>query len=216
MKERPIIFKGDMVRTILDGRKTQTRPIVGGDVMQSYLIGLKEFDPDESPINEALIKRSGIPFRHGIVGDRLWVRETWGLRTGSDYEHSPRVFYKDGENKLIHWMADNNIGKKYGLSLSENDRWRPSIHMPRWASRINLEITNVRIERVKYISLDDCIAEGAGYTGNGVGYYDPQEPSVEPDTLFAELWNSIYKDPWTEWDANPWVWAIQFKKLEEE
>ena len=161
----------------------------------------------------------GLPCPYGKPGDRLWVRETWALNTGCQYDHSSRVHYKDRETKLVHWMDGHGIGEKYGLSLEWEDRWRPSIHMPRWASRINLEVTSVRVERVQDISADDAELEGIDmidYEDRGEvlqRYHCGEFGGDHPVDVFRDLWDSINgkKHPW---DSNPWVWCVAFRRIE--
>ena len=171
MKERPIIFNGDMVRAILDGRKTQERrpikpqPIWVGD--PSVPFRTKDADP-----------KGIIRCPYGAPGDRLWVRETWR-------------------------MDAVNIGAEYRATISALMEhvapWTPSIHMPRWASRITLEITAVRVQRVQDITEEDALAEGMV----------PLDRST-PREMFAEVWQSIYGN----WPANPWVWVVEFRRIE--
>ncbi|PJI66995.1 hypothetical protein [Serratia sp. TKO39] len=195
MKERPVILNGEMVRAILDGRKTQTRRIAKADNSNHLL---------------------GCPF--GQAGDRLWVRETFAILGNEDgcpidwdgnlikgdEKHAARIY------KASCWQEPGN----YGLwSIPDRDTqyegaWRPPIHMPRWASRITLEITAVRVERLNDISHDDAKAEGCCY-GRGGGVPDF---AVTPADHFPTLWASIYGAE--SWRANPWVWVIEFKRAE--
>lgn len=158
MKERPVIFNGEMVRAIIDGRKTQTRRIAKADNSNHLL---------------------GCPF--GQVGDRLWVRETFG----------------DCGNRLV-YRADSNDG-----AACKVKRWVPSIHMPRDACHLVLEITAVRVERLNDISEEDARAEGA-----------PTELCIIGEKHymgFRTLWKSIYGVD--SWNANPWVWVIEFRRV---
>ena len=187
MKERPILFNGEMVRAILDGRKTQTRRVVKRNNM---------FD---------LQKRSELPDRslvhledycpNGRRGNRLWVRETW--RT-------------DPLNGDTHYRADHN--PKYG---PDHDKWIPSIHMPRWASRINLEITDVRVERVQDISEGDAKAEGVEVLPEDdvfyMNYQNKDKMTIDPCESFQTLWDSINEKWGRGWQSTPWVWVIDFK-----
>lgn len=200
MKEIPIIFNGDMVRAILDGRKTQTRRIV-------------KSQPDE----DGLARLSGGPWMdtservyrcpYGEVGERLWVRETWQAIYDYTDEHGnveERSYAQKIPKQKLYWHP---VYAEHFGSDSREDRgfpWRPAIHMPRWASRITLEITGVRVERLNDISEEDAKAEGA-----------PTECCVIGDKHFLgfrTLWKSIYSAE--SWDANPWVWVIEFKRME--
>lgn len=176
MKERPIIFSGAMVRTVLGGSKTQTRRVCKAVVADD---GDEYRDADGWPFRyddgTAGDVRAGCPY--GARGDILWVRETWiPLTFGYGYRADPI------------WNAP----------LA--DRWRPSIHMPRAASRITLAVTDVRVERLSNISVYDCRAEGGQY-------HSP----VDVRAWYRDTWESIHGPG--SWDANPWVWAISFKMI---
>ena len=175
MKERPILFSGPMVRAILDGRKTQTRRVVKP---QPDWIRPRVSDDGIAHGYCGSGPTDGIKCPYGTVGDRLWVRESWA---------------KSGEvGDATEYRADNPdpIGAK----------WRPSIHMPRWASRIDLEITGIRVERLQEISERDAMAEGCEYLTNSVARSN-----------FVKLWISINGQD--SWSANPWVWVIEFKRI---
>lgn len=174
MKERGIIFSGEMVRAILDGRKSQTRRIVKWPTW----IGDREFAArvlgGDCKIGEF---KDGRPIRsfgcpYGAEGDRLWVRETWCHGLGG-------VYYRASESPFT----------------SEPPKWKPAIHMPRWASRITLEITDVRVERAYEITTEDAEAEGYGHR-------------VAPAVSFLDSWTDRYGDLAT----HEWVWAITFKR----
>ncbi|OAZ19676.1 hypothetical protein AYK88_22920 [Klebsiella aerogenes] len=225
MKERGMIFNGEMVRAILDGRKTQTRRIMKvqpepsksrpGDFWFSSkklesMVHISDFAPGNSPIADyhLFIQEHCCPF--GAVGDRIWVRETWARYNIDQNSHD--LAYR--ATTPADWP--------------EEGRWRPSIHMPRWASRILLEITNVRIERLNAISPEDAESEGlecTNFTGFGDEpglpsypepdvYFDPLKKQWKeyPPEAFAGLWESIYGEG--SWKANPWVWVIEFKRVE--
>lgn len=194
VKERPILFSAPMVRAILDGRKTVTRRPVKG----SALKWLEEFAPEFV----ALSANELCPF--GQIGDRLYVRETCFI---NDYREAavPEGERADCE---IHYRAD---GVPDFEGEEELIRWRPSIHMPRWASRILLEITDVRVERLQEITYEQAAAEGvhrgplrewcASDEGGACHQY--------PIPAFRDLWQSTGGD----WDANPWVWVVEFKRV---
>ena len=182
MKERPMLFSAPMVRAILDGRKTVTRRIVKARDLEWMDVhqGLREPDNAER-----------CPYGQP-GGDRLWVRETWAAPHA--YDHlPPRLIPQDAR---IHYAATEDRG---GLL------WRPSIHMPRWASRITLEVTGVRVERLRACNEVDAIAEGAPWAACGA----PQEGSHKAG--FAQLWEQINGPD--SWDANPWVWVVEFRRL---
>ncbi|UKG72764.1 hypothetical protein LKZ96_13805 [Serratia marcescens] len=205
MKERPVIFNGEMVRAILDGRKTQTRRGINPQPTLSertgfnwkgaaYGIGSTYRDTVRNFAN--CFKTC--PF--GAVGDRLWVRETWAEAGAS----APEL-------QLYRANYPEHVGREYeNVPPASEIRWTPSIHMPRWASRITLEITAVRAERLNDISHDDAKAEGCCY-GRGGGVPDF---AVTPADHFPTLWASIYGSE--SWSANPWVWVIEFRRVEVE
>lgn len=230
-KERPIIFSGPMVRAILDGRKTQTRRIMrpqpievgdeikfqwatfygeshvhtwdeNGDGGQNWNVG--DY-PQEDRFAEAL-KRTPHknPCPYGAPGDRLWVRESWAAGACSEglkpLELYPGFHLRD--NGGLWYRADNAAPPS---PITDRGKWRQSIHMPRWASRITLEVTDVRVERLQDISNEDAVAEGARIP---VGEYGGQA-TFSDRKAFCNIWNSI-KGP-DAWDKNPWVWAISFK-----
>lgn len=209
-KERPILFNADMVRAILDGRKTQTRRIVkdieftggqGDENTPKYWQSTKwgsSHDSEEGLQLPDLLAFGKCPF--GKVGDVLWVRETWGWFTPNwdGIEWVPNRPFKEVKEKKfgqgyvdgnIIWAADGSFAWADEDSMEERSAWNPSIHMPRWASRINLEITGVRVERLQDISDEDAKAEGF------VGKDD-----------FKNTWNEIYGN----WEDNLWVWCISF------
>lgn len=183
--ERGMIFNGEMVRAILDGRKTQTRRVikdctVGRDQISKFIqIGKKFIGCYPEDVPELI--RECCPY--GVPGDRIWVRETFC--SVPDHEEPA------GCSALL-YAADGN--GPYG-------KWTPSIHMPRWASRILLEITDVRVERLNDISEEDARSEGI----SGSSARDIKE-------AYAALWRSIYGSD--SWQANPWVWVIVFKRIE--
>lgn len=185
MKERPILFSGPMVRAILDGRKTQTRRAVKTPIWTG------RDDPNPAAPNRygdvATIK----PCPYGQPGDRLWVRETFAPLVGGPFAPDNPIMYKATVEKPEIWS------------------WKPSIFMPRWASRITLEITGIRIQRVQEISCDDCRAEGCGteeIPWCGDGY--TRHPWVD---TYRRLWNDINADSWGD---NPWVWVIEFRQIQ--
>ena len=187
MKERPILFSAPMVRALLAGKKTQTRRIVKARDLEWMDVhqGLREPDNAER-----------CPY--GQPGDRLWVRETFA-----------RI---DGQTRPwieTDYQATYTHGDRLSDTLGIKKRWTPSIHMPRHASRITLEVTGVRVERLQDISAADARAEGC-----------PDKPVDGAEQasidLLAKLW---YHDLWEQingldsWAANPWVWVVEFKRV---
>ncbi len=212
MKERPILFSGPMVRAILEGRKTMTRRVVklrhGADVV---VVNGQVWKP-------ARVDYAGyVDCPYGQVGDRLWVREAFSGPHCMDASDGCKAVppSKWGDCSRIWYWADGN--------MTEGDwtRPRPSIHMPRWASRILLEIVAVRVERLQDISEADAQAEGVERVVAGVGwrrYCDPdsEEVGVPPcgdaRRSFRSLWKFINGDE--SWNANPWVWVVEFKRVQ--
>lgn len=210
MKERGMIFNGEMVRALLDGRKTQTRRIMKvqpepsksrpGDFWFSSkklesMVHVSDLVPGNSPIADChlFFQEHCCPF--GAVGDRIWVRETFG----------------DCGDRLV-YRADTDDGAKCKVK-----RWTPSIHMPRWASRILLEITDVRVERLSSISEEDAQVEGVPPAGDLLPdypdtYLTPAGDFATAKVAFQRLWESIYGDD--SWQANPFVWVITFRRIE--
>lgn len=208
MKERPITVSEPKVRAILDGRMTQMRLLVKPQpskpicrmvhVGTCTATGRKSFVAQDikGQCVYAWPSRNGYGLEGDIaapyaVGDRLWVRETWAAQHAFDALKPSEI-----RNARWHYAATEERG---GLL------WRHSIHMPRWASRITLEVTEVRVERLQDISEADAIAEGCGVMRDVV-------PVTARDE-FSALWESIYG---TEaWVTNPWVWVVEFKKVGE-
>ncbi|ELQ6001609.1 hypothetical protein R2215_003640 [Cronobacter turicensis] len=232
MKERPIIFNAEMVRAVLNGSKTQTRRIMKvqpesnqfgllriADSTKRSDIGKYHWAESNATGTHARSKLFACP--HGAVGDRLWVRETW---SDVNSEGCPAVAYRaDSDTRLLAEIetfrdedgvlntADPRLDKYWFAAWSGDlfsgteGSWRPSIHMPRWASRITLEITGVRVERLQAITLGDICKEF------GCGLYDFR-PATYGFQAWEELWKSIYGDD--SFQANPWVWVIEFKRVE--
>lgn len=197
MTERPILFSSSMVRAILDGRKTVTRRIVHGQRAMSSTAVRFEFPGSRAgwAANDAAVRdgwRDMLRCPYGAPGDRLWVRETWA--PFRRYEPGLGVAYAascdDGE--FDYWTADGAIER---LKIK---RWKPSIHMPRWASRITLIVIDVRVERLHDITEQDAIAEGV----DEVGF---------PRETFASLWDGI-NGKRAPWKSNPWVWRVEFRR----
>jgi len=238
VKERPILFNGEMVRAVLDGRKTQTRRVMKpqpepmpSDLprskhdsgwwwscsrVQSMVDAIREA-PQFSPY--------GYGKREGWTKDRLYCRETWA--TELRYEHvKPSDLPRDAKI----WYAADGRDK-----APDQGRWRPSIHIPRWMSRITLEVLDVRVERVQEISEADAKSEGTRSDMEeieehdwslcpkcgGTLLYDDCGPCFgvvfdndchECDTYkkrFMHLWNSINAKRGFGWDVNPWVWVVE-------
>ena len=206
MKEHPILFNGEMVRAILDGRKTQTRRVIKPQPAWIEQVGdgeviLYKRRVDESELNE----KDEIFCPYGQPGNHLWVRETWAKNIAG---------CPDG----ISYRADHI--DPHGDGPANPMKWTPSIHMPRWASRITLEVVSVRVELVNEISEEDAEAEGIEWQANEYGVYQWKIPGDKDgwfdyvEDAFSWIWDSINAKRGYGWDANPFVWVISFKKVE--
>lgn len=204
MKERPILFSGPMVRAILEGRKTQTRRPVKPQP-EHMMGGDGTFFADDArtpvPLTPCRTGKSGGLFAilcpYGQPGDRLWVRETWKQAI---YLGKPKGFLYAADwkpNPSAHIVGENP--------------WKPSIHMPRWASRITLEVTKVRLERLQEASEEDLRAEG--YTDNPSDNFSDINTHWKLQRYFSKSWDSIYAARGFGWDNNPWVWVVEFKRI---
>ena len=202
-KERPIIFSAPMVRAILEGRKTQTRRIVkrtdSGRVKEPG--SHRNFHIDDRDAVTAC--------PYGVIGDRLWVRETWAHDAES--LEQCRATHEDISGGI-------GYGPYYRATECAPDtlHWRPSIHMPRWTSRITLEIVGVRVERLQEISATDILSEGAvnrphvdQFGRNPVSEFDGKV-YMDLRSLWAHGWDSINAKR-APWSSNPWVWVIEFQ-----
>ncbi|HFE4416613.1 TPA: hypothetical protein ACF26P_000019 [Klebsiella quasipneumoniae subsp. similipneumoniae] len=226
MKERGMIFNSEMVRAIVSGRKTQTRRIMKVQPESNQLglllitdstkhsdIGKYHWAESNATGNHVRSKLFLCPF--GAVGDRIWVREGFFPAPLEMQSEPPRktmwnIAYRDG------MQMEKLAPAEYNPTIYNYERWTPSIHMPRWASRILLEITDVRVERLNAISEEDARAEGI-IDGGCLNCGEPEPcgcANPEPDATdaFAYLWQSIYGQE--NWNANPWVWVIEFKRVE--
>lgn len=233
IKERPILFSAPMVRAILEDRKTVTRrPVKGGQIptedtsipvgdrQRWSAIGQRDprygfcvFGSTEAECARELEEYAPCPY--GKPGDRLWVRET----TEADYANGAVLsrYAADREPVLYAGCGD----PEYNGSVAHWNyprRSRPSIHMQRWASRVLLEITAVRVERLQDISEEQARAEGVRLMRDDSGTWVSREgpgklvtPWPTAKEAFSDLWNSI-NGP-NAWDANPWVWVVEFKRV---
>ncbi|MFP3979131.1 hypothetical protein [Marinobacter sp. KMM 10035] len=217
--DRPILFNTEMVQAILDGRKTQTRRLVPEWQLPSETSGPHDEFPESSWISVAQRDRRygfGVfgsteeecmaNYKHdyssccpyGRSGDRLWVRETHGfeIRSVGGTPHE-QITYRASNPDAVHCYDCNG--------MEQPMKWRPSIHMPRWASRITLEITGVRVERLQDISEADAKAEGGPTHGHSGA-------EISGRRGFQHLWGQI--NGVDSWDANPWVWVIKFRRVD--
>jgi hypothetical protein len=241
VKERGILFSGPMVRAILTGVKTQTRRIVKPQPHpRHYLQPMWGTSPDGHEFGEKDVWCEVGPdypdgddderrCPHGAPGDRLWVKETWAVIHDYHQDIGEAEAMRDARERMpwagIAYRAAANGG--HAESHRVGDRWRPSIYMPRWASRIALEVTSVRVERLQDLGEEDAIAEGITmvpfYPDSGfplskgfmLGEDDgkaPLDPSAQK--VFERLWDSINAKR-APWASNPWVWVIEFKRIEQ-
>lgn len=214
MTERGMIFNGEMVRAILDGRKTQTRRPVKFPVHDKNL----GCELAGNELAGELSAGNYLNSAFGKPGDRIWVRETW--QAIHDYcDENGHVDERRYARSIPRHRGNywHPVYEEAWGNESREDRefpWRPSIHMPRWASRILLEITDVRVERLNAISQEDAQAEGMELTGWRPTYSAPDSGGEvwTPYDNFAQLWESIYGEE--SWKANGWVWVIEFKRVE--
>lgn len=210
MKERPILFSSVMVQAILDGRKTQTRRVI-------------KPQPELSQFGDGTWIWKGKQDRfpqvrecsYGQPGDRLWVRETWFADPPYDGTWDEYAF-SDGIIENFSVLPDRFKSPEFVLYRSTwkgvDLRWRPSIFMPRWASRITLEIVNVRVERLLDISKVDARSEGM-YCGFEPPYDFRIGPYDAYTANFRRLWDKINAKRGFGWDQNPLVWVIEFKRV---
>lgn len=241
MKERPILFSGPMVRAILDGRKTQTRRVIVGAPADAelgiYTVPLNcgpgcghpdgtegfaaffEGPTVESPGMSNVVNGRPLGFRcpYGVPGDRLWVKETFAIENWRELfsgRPAPITHYRAGwQGRSVMTNKVLSDGRMEGPVTWEEPQkapetnWKPSIFMPRTLSRISLEVTGVRVQRVKEIGKADAIAEGVTAEASQV------DPGGFARVRFALLWDSLNAKRGSGWDANPWVWAITFRRL---
>lgn len=209
MKERQIPFSGAMVRAILDGRKTQTRRIVmpqpkvsaAGNLIGEWL---------SRPLGGLLLPKPQdivIHCPYGQPGDRLWVREAW--RTTGDGGRCDDTPPRDLQPHRVWYEAD-------GAAPADEcvGKYRPSMFMPRWASRVTLEVIGVRVERLQSISEADAIAEGIEQTPDGFSVDGGRHfHAASARMSYASLWDSLNDARGYAWDGNPWVWVVEFKGI---
>ena len=248
MKERPIIFDAESVRAILEGRKTQTRRVVkpqpyfntlcgghwywsGTNRWNSISVGCPTIKELVSNMLQQVVclawPNSRCPY--GQLGDRLWVRETWqlvkeqGYTYETDYGPESDSYWTLKEDRQVkqtdlgEWLIDYRAdSKEYVLC---DMVWRSPIHMPRWASRTILEVTDVRVERIQDISFNDAIAEGCSVEH----HHDEIPPICDSDGMllakgyigpkawFLNRWDALNAKRGFSWPSNPWVWVVEFK-----
>lgn len=235
MKERPILFSGPMVRAILDGRKMQTRRIVKPQPSKMVIQGVGHLTIGMNPADDGRIwydtdcVEAGRPFRcpYGEEGDRLWVKENFhvGSYVREAHTQGAVMAYAESKQTVYSPMSDSEMARcriKPDPRPWAEARTVPSIHMPRWASRITLEIESVRLERLQDISKEDAISEGCDPADGALGsddiilsspfYNGPfGDRRKWPVRRFMLLWIGINGQ--ASWNANPWVWVVQFRNI---
>ena len=219
VKERPLIFNGEMVRAIQEGRKTMTRRPVKPDDIHYVTDGVPGFQDQFGDHHDTLSL-----YRYGMPGDHIWGRETFVIENTYEYHGNHQVpvdgrpIQKHSDPESDYWLIPHYrasepephiVGYKYDAD-DDKTRWTPSIHMPRWASRILLEIVSVRIERLTDISESDAQTEG---TSLELGHLEAKILGTKASYKrgFCRLWQSLYGAG--SWEANPFVWVIEFKVI---
>jgi hypothetical protein len=226
IRERPIIMGADSVRAILDGRKTQTRRVVNSRIFIEIDNGNDPPIFQDSPnFGEALMKYGRYPY--GYIGDRLWVKEIWKPgawrndgRVAIDYMASPELTHTpwihmgdQTDNYIPRWLNEiseigiipNHDGRYEWEPGKSPFKWKRAMYMPQFASRITLEITDIRVERLQDITGEDALKEGFCNYGTDVDTLD----------AFCEAWQKLNAKRGYPWESNPWVWVISFKKVSE-
>jgi len=216
MRELPILFSSEMVRAILDGRKSMTRRIIKPQPMWIAEPNIPFKTPDADP-------KGIIRCPYGQPGDRLWVRETWYYESHMHELTAGEPDLPSGRYKHRYIFRADCPDYPVDVGVGEHG-WKPSIFMPREAARIWLEVTDVRVERLQEITWKDVEAEGLRPINNPLIYEDKETTFSIYQNDFINLWNDIaYKNDKTRfktecgkytWDENPWVWIIEFKRLE--
>jgi len=238
MKIKPILFSGPNVRAVIEGRKTQTRRRVKPQPWKENAIEIVESAVIEYSMRNGVWNEKRRMAPEYVPGDILWVRETWaGVNSAPEvisfaspmcrphlvpdpkYSSTDMVIYRaDGDAE---WTDGDGF-------MTDRSFWRPSIHMPKWACRIWLRVTNVRVELIQDISIEDSIAEGIGWQEtpcpvrkdktHSDDWYDGKRCEAcgasSVKDVFRDLWNSLYAARGLGWDKNPWVWVIQFERCE--
>lgn len=200
--EKPILFNTEMIKAILDGRKTQTRRIIK-DLQPLDGDGLPDKDGEFFYCEAGYFSIKNDLFNpHIQVGDILWVRETWYYE---NHMHDltagePDLSSGGYSHRYIYKASNPNYPVHVGVG---QQGWRPSIHMPKEACRLRLKVTDVRVERLQDIDVASCVKEGVDF--GGIAWTLNAKPA------FIKLWDSINIDRGYGWDSNPWVWTITFE-----
>lgn len=218
MKERPILFSEQRVRALLADRQRQTRRIMKsqlpGPAQDNHegCYGIDVLHNQQQGNRVTGMENLSFHCPFGQPGDRLWVRETWRgpLVSPTEVAHYQRQPAAFENSAYCQYRADS--GDWDGEPDNQHSGWQAGIHMPRWASRITLQITGVRVEKVQAISEQDIEAEGVQYTSHFLNsFFAAQTPGVAPQDTWRRAWATQYGD--TSWEVNPWVWVIDFQRL---
>lgn len=196
---RPIIFSAPMIRALLDGRKTQTRRVIKPQPVVPFSTFPDWIEDEPAKVMDGVIVRDSgptrrIPIRYA-TGDRLWVREAHAI--------VPPTAYRASSGVETRWSPDDDYRAavyREGWTRCKPGKWRPSIHMPRWASRLTLTVTDVRVQRIAELTDADAIAEGIDCHGS----------SFSPSVIYAKLWDELNAKRGFPWESNPWIVALTF------
>jgi len=227
MKERGILFKGEMVKAILDGTKTQTRRIVKPQPSENIWDCLRGCQPMRRRkyeyMGDGSIEISIKPY--AFVGDRLYCKEAWATGDKLDKYNATQIAEMaeeagfEGMNPKCPLLYKDDSRIQWGhndlADFGPFGRWRSPRFMPKWASRITLEITEVRVERVQEISEGDARAEGVSWPEGAQESNIRKWGSEQTARMrFADLWDSINAKRGYSWESNPWVWVITFRRMQ--
>lgn len=203
---KPILFNTEMVKAILDGRKTQTRRVVGDVGISEYFNVYTTHRKKGKHVQQAVFMCVGQPIYINYkyeIGDILYVRETFKIDALSNLDKRLTISFKTGDKLKLNEKDHNQVFEKFDRRL--NGKWKPSIHMPKEYSRIFLKVTNVRVERLQDITRKDVLSEGI--REHAVNQFHPHT------CLFKAFWNSTAKDGY-KWEDNPYVFVYEFEKVE--
>lgn len=205
-KERPILFSAPMVRAILNGSKTQTRRVMKPQPTP-WCQGMQTPIYTATPLS-AFIEGAPIflPNPYGKAGDQVWVRESWEVLVVEQHNVALGYAATPERERSIDREALTLEQDEQAARFEKKSGFVPSIHMPRWASRIQLEITGVRVERLNDISVNDSIAEGCNSSFE-------KGDTRGAKACFQDLWESI--NGAGSWSQNPWVWVIEFERIKQ-
>lgn len=211
MADRGITFSAAMVRALLDGRKTQTRRLLPVETTEKGWMHLKGNGGGMVCDEDADMVRLGPDYVRHQPGDRLYVREHWKADAFYDSVAPRDLAGHDDFDGTICYLA---TAPEESLRDPVWGRHRQAMHMPRWASRLTLIVTDVRVQRLGDMSEDDAVAEGI-YQPGGVSFgwtHDAAQPDwwIDPVFAFRKLWNTLHTDPGTRWEDNPWIYGVIF------